>query len=163
MLPELGVGLFLKYSCSPCGLQEAHKEGSSETSPNLLCMPDHDFLGHFLPIQVPKGTDQNWAQKLYDRHASSQHFQKPRMSNTSFIILHFADKVTGRPLRALGLERRSGKRMEGKKEPHEGKLVHSADELLFGDRDAWLAVILVRWSNLDQLGGLQPPNYRAKL
>ncbi|KAM6289520.1 unconventional myosin-Vb-like [Aegotheles albertisi] len=43
--------------------------------------------------KVPKGTDQNWAQKLYDRHGSSQHFQKPRMSNTSFIILHFADKV----------------------------------------------------------------------
>ncbi|XP_051659620.1 unconventional myosin-Vb isoform X2 [Manacus candei] len=43
--------------------------------------------------KVPRGTDQNWAQKLYDRHGSSQHFQKPRMSNTSFIILHFADKV----------------------------------------------------------------------
>uniref|UniRef100_A0A8C8BLA1 Myosin VB n=1 Tax=Otus sunia TaxID=257818 RepID=A0A8C8BLA1_9STRI len=43
--------------------------------------------------KVPKGTDQNWAQKLYDRHAGSQHFQKPRMSNTSFVILHFADKV----------------------------------------------------------------------
>uniref|UniRef100_A0A674G8C3 Myosin VB n=1 Tax=Taeniopygia guttata TaxID=59729 RepID=A0A674G8C3_TAEGU len=43
--------------------------------------------------KVPKGTDQNWAQKLYDRHAASQHFQKPRMSNTSFIVLHFADKV----------------------------------------------------------------------
>ncbi|KAM9508315.1 unconventional myosin-Vb isoform 2-T2 [Guaruba guarouba] len=43
--------------------------------------------------KVPKGTDQNWAQKLYDRHAHSQHFQKPRMSNTSFIVLHFADKV----------------------------------------------------------------------
>ncbi|XP_071587359.1 unconventional myosin-Vb-like isoform X1 [Heliangelus exortis] len=43
--------------------------------------------------KVPKGTDQTWAQKLYDRHACSHHFQKPRMSNTSFIILHFADKV----------------------------------------------------------------------
>ncbi|XP_072849042.2 unconventional myosin-Vb isoform X2 [Pogona vitticeps] len=43
--------------------------------------------------KVPKGTDQNWAQKLYDRHGSSQHFQKPRMSNTSFIVVHFADKV----------------------------------------------------------------------
>ncbi|XP_071436112.1 unconventional myosin-Vb isoform X2 [Pithys albifrons albifrons] len=43
--------------------------------------------------KVPKGTDQNWAQKLYDRHSSNQHFQKPRMSNTSFIILHFTDKV----------------------------------------------------------------------
>ncbi|XP_066568297.1 unconventional myosin-Vb isoform X1 [Amia ocellicauda] len=43
--------------------------------------------------KVPKGTDQNWAQKLYDRHSSSEHFQKPRMSNTSFIVVHFADKV----------------------------------------------------------------------
>ncbi|XP_067320759.1 unconventional myosin-Vb isoform X3 [Anolis sagrei] len=43
--------------------------------------------------KVPKGTDQNWAQKLYDRHGSSQHFQKPRMSNISFIVAHFADKV----------------------------------------------------------------------
>ncbi|KAF7243967.1 Unconventional myosin-Vb, partial [Varanus komodoensis] len=43
--------------------------------------------------EVPKGTDENWAQKLYDRHGSSQHFQKPRMSNTSFIVVHFADKV----------------------------------------------------------------------
>ncbi|XP_008591639.1 PREDICTED: unconventional myosin-Vb-like [Galeopterus variegatus] len=43
--------------------------------------------------KVPKGTDQNWAQKLYDRHSSSQHFQKPRMSNTAFIVIHFADKV----------------------------------------------------------------------
>ncbi|XP_049637542.1 unconventional myosin-Vb [Suncus etruscus] len=43
--------------------------------------------------KVPKGTDQNWAQKLYDRHSASQHFQKPRMSNTAFIVIHFADKV----------------------------------------------------------------------
>ncbi|XP_072272556.1 unconventional myosin-Vb isoform X2 [Pyxicephalus adspersus] len=43
--------------------------------------------------KVPKGTDQNWAQKLYDRHGSSQHFKKPRMSNVSFIVVHFADKV----------------------------------------------------------------------
>ncbi|KAM8960932.1 unconventional myosin-Vb [Pelodytes ibericus] len=43
--------------------------------------------------KVPKGTDQNWAQKLYDRHTSSQHFKKPRMSNVSFIVVHFADKV----------------------------------------------------------------------
>ncbi|CAL1568116.1 unnamed protein product [Knipowitschia caucasica] len=43
--------------------------------------------------KVPKGTDQNWAQKLYKQHGKSAHFQKPRMSNTSFIIIHFADKV----------------------------------------------------------------------
>ncbi|XP_029371529.1 unconventional myosin-Vb isoform X2 [Echeneis naucrates] len=43
--------------------------------------------------KVPKGTDQNWAQKLYKQHSSSTHFQKPRMSNTSFIVIHFADKV----------------------------------------------------------------------
>ncbi|XP_068562946.1 unconventional myosin-Vb isoform X1 [Cebidichthys violaceus] len=43
--------------------------------------------------KVPKGTDQNWAQKLYKQNSSSAHFQKPRMSNVSFIIIHFADKV----------------------------------------------------------------------
>ncbi|XP_044189031.1 unconventional myosin-Vb isoform X1 [Thunnus albacares] len=43
--------------------------------------------------KVPKGMDQNWAQKLYKQHSSSVHFQKPRMSNISFIINHFADKV----------------------------------------------------------------------
>ncbi|XP_067339483.1 unconventional myosin-Vb isoform X1 [Channa argus] len=43
--------------------------------------------------KVPKGTDQNWAQKLHKQHSSSAHFQKPRMSNTSFIVIHFADKV----------------------------------------------------------------------
>ncbi|XP_053334559.1 unconventional myosin-Vb isoform X1 [Clarias gariepinus] len=43
--------------------------------------------------KVPKGTDQNWAQKLYSRHTSSEHFEKPRMSNTSFVVVHFADKV----------------------------------------------------------------------
>lgn len=53
----------------------------------------------FFLFQVPKGTDQNWAQKLYKQHSSSAHFQKPRMSNTSFIIIHFADKVSrARPM-----------------------------------------------------------------
>uniref|UniRef100_A0A673NHT8 Unconventional myosin-Vb-like n=1 Tax=Sinocyclocheilus rhinocerous TaxID=307959 RepID=A0A673NHT8_9TELE len=43
--------------------------------------------------KVPKGTDQNWAQKLYSQHSNSGHFEKPRMSNRSFIVVHFADKV----------------------------------------------------------------------
>ncbi|XP_041046932.1 unconventional myosin-Vb isoform X2 [Carcharodon carcharias] len=43
--------------------------------------------------KMPKGTDQSWAQKLYDRHSSSVHFQKPRMSNIAFVVIHFADKV----------------------------------------------------------------------
>ncbi|XP_038646436.1 unconventional myosin-Vb isoform X2 [Scyliorhinus canicula] len=43
--------------------------------------------------KMPKGTDQSWAQKLYDLHSNSQYFQKPRMSNIAFVIIHFADKV----------------------------------------------------------------------
>ncbi|XP_051533560.1 unconventional myosin-Vb isoform X2 [Myxocyprinus asiaticus] len=43
--------------------------------------------------KVPKGTDQNWAQKLYSQHTRSEHFEKPRMSNRSFIVVHFADRV----------------------------------------------------------------------
>ncbi|XP_078540969.1 unconventional myosin-Va isoform X2 [Lissotriton helveticus] len=44
--------------------------------------------------KMPKGTDKTWAQKLYNTHVNkSAHFEKPRMSNQAFIILHFADKV----------------------------------------------------------------------
>ncbi|XP_058264169.1 unconventional myosin-Va isoform X2 [Hemibagrus wyckioides] len=43
---------------------------------------------------MPKGSDDSWAQKLYNTHLKkSDHFEKPRMSNMSFIIHHFADRV----------------------------------------------------------------------
>ncbi|XP_067411952.1 unconventional myosin-Vc isoform X2 [Emydura macquarii macquarii] len=42
----------------------------------------------------PQGTDENWLQKLYNNYINKNPlFQKPKMSNTSFIIQHFADKV----------------------------------------------------------------------
>lgn len=45
---------------------------------------------------MPKGSDESWAQKLYNTHLKkSSHFEKPRMSNKAFIMLHFADKVHG--------------------------------------------------------------------
>ncbi|XP_070686201.1 unconventional myosin-Va-like [Pempheris klunzingeri] len=44
--------------------------------------------------KMPKGSDDTWAQKLYNtllkQHA---HFDKPRLSNRAFIVNHFADKV----------------------------------------------------------------------
>uniref|UniRef100_A0A8C1QKS2 Methyl-CpG binding domain protein 3b n=1 Tax=Cyprinus carpio TaxID=7962 RepID=A0A8C1QKS2_CYPCA len=44
--------------------------------------------------RMPKGSDENWARKLYDQHLNhSPHFRKPRMSNSAFIIVHFADMV----------------------------------------------------------------------
>uniref|UniRef100_UPI00358DFBCF unconventional myosin-Va isoform X2 n=1 Tax=Myxine glutinosa TaxID=7769 RepID=UPI00358DFBCF len=44
--------------------------------------------------RMPKGTDQSWIQKLYKTHiGTSKNFKKPRMSNTAFIVCHFADKV----------------------------------------------------------------------
>ncbi|XP_048832593.1 unconventional myosin-Vb isoform X2 [Brienomyrus brachyistius] len=44
--------------------------------------------------RIPKGSDENWAQKLYDQHQNhSPHFGKPRLSNSAFIIFHFADMV----------------------------------------------------------------------
>ncbi|XP_033100860.1 unconventional myosin-Va-like isoform X3 [Anneissia japonica] len=43
---------------------------------------------------VPKGNDDNWCQKLYSQHVKkSKHFSKPRTSNNSFVVHHFADKV----------------------------------------------------------------------
>ncbi|XP_067139175.1 unconventional myosin-Va-like isoform X3 [Centruroides vittatus] len=43
--------------------------------------------------KMPKGTDQTWCQKLYDCCKKWKHFDKPRLSNTAFIIKHFADDV----------------------------------------------------------------------
>nr|XP_061790615.1 unconventional myosin-Vb [Nerophis lumbriciformis] len=46
--------------------------------------------------RMPKGSDDSWVQKLYDQHLANRghpHFRKPRMSNSAFIILHFADAV----------------------------------------------------------------------
>ncbi|KAM5172132.1 unconventional myosin-Vc [Mantella aurantiaca] len=43
---------------------------------------------------LPQGTDENWLQKLYNNYINKNSlFEKPRMSNRSFIIQHFADKV----------------------------------------------------------------------
>ena len=43
---------------------------------------------------MPKGSDQNWCCKLYEKHLkTSKHFAKPRTSNSAFIVHHFADKV----------------------------------------------------------------------
>lgn len=46
---------------------------------------------------MPKGSDESWVQKLYDQHLSNKphpFFRKPRMSNSAFIVLHFADSVS---------------------------------------------------------------------
>uniref|UniRef100_A0A3Q2PF38 Methyl-CpG binding domain protein 3b n=1 Tax=Fundulus heteroclitus TaxID=8078 RepID=A0A3Q2PF38_FUNHE len=46
--------------------------------------------------RMPKGSDESWARKLYDQHLTSKphaHFGKPRMTNSAFIVFHFADTV----------------------------------------------------------------------
>uniref|UniRef100_A0A8U7NXA4 Myosin VA n=1 Tax=Corvus moneduloides TaxID=1196302 RepID=A0A8U7NXA4_CORMO len=44
--------------------------------------------------KMPKGSDDSWAQKLYNTHLNKcTLFEKPRLSNKAFIIKHFADKV----------------------------------------------------------------------
>ncbi|XP_056134161.1 unconventional myosin-Va [Lampris incognitus] len=44
--------------------------------------------------KMPKGSDDSWAQKLYNTHLKTcSLFEKPRLSNRAFIIQHFADKV----------------------------------------------------------------------
>ncbi|XP_033621220.1 unconventional myosin-Vc [Fukomys damarensis] len=43
---------------------------------------------------LPHGTDENWLQKLYNNFVNKNSlFEKPRMSDTSFIVRHFADEV----------------------------------------------------------------------
>lgn len=57
-------------------------------SDDVLSLSDH---------QMPKGSDESWVRKLYDQHLTSKphpHFRKPRMSNSAFVVLHFADSVS---------------------------------------------------------------------
>lgn len=45
-------------------------------------------------FQMPAGSDEKWAQKLYKMHLNkSKHFSKPRLSNLAFVVHHFADLV----------------------------------------------------------------------
>ncbi|XP_076847079.1 unconventional myosin-Va isoform X2 [Brachyhypopomus gauderio] len=58
-----------------------------ESKMGLLDLLDEECM-------MPKGSDDSWAQKLYNTHLKkSIHFDKPRMSNKAFIIHHFADRV----------------------------------------------------------------------
>nr|XP_057931095.1 unconventional myosin-Vc isoform X2 [Doryrhamphus excisus] len=41
----------------------------------------------------PQGTDQSWLQKLYNYLDSSPLFERPKLTNDTFVIQHFADKV----------------------------------------------------------------------
>ncbi|KAM6231952.1 unconventional myosin-Vb-like [Spheniscus humboldti] len=43
--------------------------------------------------KMPQGSDRSWAQKLYQTHLSSSHFQKPKRPTNAFVVCHFAGKV----------------------------------------------------------------------
>ncbi|XP_032059649.1 unconventional myosin-Vb-like [Aythya fuligula] len=43
--------------------------------------------------KMPQGSDGSWAQKLYQTHLGSSHFQKPKRPVDAFIVCHFAGKV----------------------------------------------------------------------
>lgn len=67
---------------------------------SLVCFTTEKFSRHFKCLcvcsltQMPKGSDDTWAQKLYNTHLNKcALFEKPRLSNKAFIIKHFADKV----------------------------------------------------------------------
>ncbi|KFQ62256.1 Unconventional myosin-Vb, partial [Pelecanus crispus] len=40
--------------------------------------------------KMPQGSDGSWAQKLYQTHLGSSHFQKPKRPTDAFIVCHFA-------------------------------------------------------------------------
>ena len=43
---------------------------------------------------MPKGSDKSWVEKLYDKCKKWEHFAKPRLSQSAFLVTHFADQVT---------------------------------------------------------------------
>ena len=46
--------------------------------------------------RMPKGSDKSWVDKLYDKCKKWEHFAKPRLSQTAFLVRHFADQVPAR-------------------------------------------------------------------
>lgn len=73
----------------------------SQVYHSLVCFFQPQLLSEFWSLlfvpQMPKGSDESWVQKLYDQHLNSKphpHFRKPRMSNSAFTVLHFADTVS---------------------------------------------------------------------
>ena len=42
---------------------------------------------------MPNGTDKEWLEKMYQNLKERHHFAKPRLSNTAFIVKHFAGEV----------------------------------------------------------------------
>ena len=58
--------------------------------------------------KMPKGGDESWARKMYDRHLKKhKNFDKPRTSNVAFIIRHFADNVEYQVVDFVGKNRDS--------------------------------------------------------
>ena len=55
--------------------------------------PSSRDLSNLIVSQMPKGSDKSWVEKLYDKCKSWEHFQKPRLSQTAFLVKHFADLV----------------------------------------------------------------------
>ncbi|KAM6331896.1 unconventional myosin-Vb-like [Alca torda] len=43
--------------------------------------------------KMPQGNNGSWAQKLYQTHLGSSHFQKPKRPTDAFVVCHFAGKV----------------------------------------------------------------------
>lgn len=43
--------------------------------------------------RMPKGSDESWAGKLYEKCAKYKHFDKPRFGVSSFLVKHFSDLV----------------------------------------------------------------------
>ena len=43
--------------------------------------------------KMPKGSDKSWVEKLYDKCKTWEHFSKPRLSQSAFLVKHFADTV----------------------------------------------------------------------
>lgn len=42
---------------------------------------------------MPKGSEDSWAAKLYEKCSKHKHFDKPRFGTNAFLVKHFSDTV----------------------------------------------------------------------
>lgn len=95
---------------------------------------------------MPRGADGSWVQKLYKQHLKKQHFSKPRLSQTAFIVHHFADdveyEVTGFVEKNRDVVNQEHLAILKASEVSDAWWNHSASLLKYQNIYAWFSVIL---------------------
>lgn len=67
--------------------------GMQSGCPDFLSEKTNVLTNLAIFLQMPRGSDASWTEKLYSKCSKYSHFGKSRFGRSSFIVNHFADRV----------------------------------------------------------------------